>query len=488
MSAVGWLDGAAWGVEESEEEGAAAPLGVSPRLEPWQAPEPEPEPEPELQPAPHRSVPAHARRSDWTLFGCERRRLQFTHGGQGDGTSELVRYYLDNGTRRHPRHVAVEKPLSGEGTALLHGDYGRRISPSAEGLAWHLVQQRALLGQARVLELGAGLGLAGLAAAVWSDAAAVDLTDGDPAVVATLQRTIAHNDAACFGSTQVSARLLEWEVATPEPLSDDEKYDVIIAADTVYQKESHAALLSTIRRLLKPRGSVLLMASRRNGSLDTFIAAANTGVAAFPFVGVSVDWEGSVAFSSMKCAPVLVRMASPVVAKATTVTSSAKRVRKPREESKRSKPPRAASVSGSPVRAAAAAIRLARKAKALSAPDLGRRAKSVGLEKLAVPRNAPSERRRPAPKPAAEAPEPAPAPAPAPASAAPAPGRSRRTKARKPRASAPKEDDGDALCILCRRAFADMPLLQVGPSALLLRMASLQAHRLPDRLSKRSRA
>ena len=95
-----------------------------------------------------------------------------------------------------------------------------------------------------------------------------------------------------------------------------------IAADTVYLKESHGALLSTIRRLLKPRGSVLLMASRRNGSLDTFIAAANTGVAAFPFVGVSVDWEGSVAISSMKCAPVLVRMASPVVANATTATSS----------------------------------------------------------------------------------------------------------------------------------------------------------------------
>ena len=68
----------------------------------------------------------------------------------------------------------------------------------------------------------------------------------------------------------MSARLLEWEVATPEPLSDGEKYDVIIAADTVYLKESHGALLSTIRRLLKPRGSVLLMASRRNGSLDTF--------------------------------------------------------------------------------------------------------------------------------------------------------------------------------------------------------------------------
>lgn len=78
----------------------------------------------------------------------------------------------------------------------------------------------------RVLELGAGAGLAGMVLAATGLAREVVLTDGNPTVVATLQLNVQRNTAA-FSRTKVSAHMLHWA-----------KYDghlgffdVVIAAD-----------------------------------------------------------------------------------------------------------------------------------------------------------------------------------------------------------------------------------------------------------------
>jgi predicted nicotinamide N-methyase len=76
------------------------------------------------------------------------------------------------------------------------------------------------------LELGAGVGLAGLALAASGFAAEVVLTDGNPTAVAALQGNVQRN-AASFGATKVSADLLHW--ATYDGALGT--FDVIIAAD-----------------------------------------------------------------------------------------------------------------------------------------------------------------------------------------------------------------------------------------------------------------
>lgn len=103
----------------------------------------------------------------------------------------------------------------------------------------------------RVLELGAGTGLVGLAfAAIWGCSASVHLTDL-PAILPNLAHNVTLNkeildkaDADC------TTGVLDWSV-DDEPLpSDEEKYEVILAADPLYSSKHPPWLVQTIDRWL----------------------------------------------------------------------------------------------------------------------------------------------------------------------------------------------------------------------------------------------
>eukprot|EP01043_Picozoa_sp_COSAG02_P079538 COSAG02_NODE_18457_length_937_cov_0.778043_1_plen_289_part_01 len=246
-------------------------------------------------------------RSDWGLFTCRRR--EEVDSGQ-HGRSQIYTYALDRPLKGCEGGVDVLKPISGLGAeGLMHGNFARRVSPSLEALSWRVATRRKNFKGAKVLELGAGLGLTGLATAVWTDAALVELTDGDPEVVNTLQRSIELNHDR-FGDTVVRARLLHWN--TTDALSDsDEQFDVVLAGDTVYLTDSHTAHLATIRRWLKPNGLAMMMASTRNGSLHKFVEQAKQ---VFPLVKTSTNYDAMVSKTftqgkvKMKCYPVLVQL------------------------------------------------------------------------------------------------------------------------------------------------------------------------------------
>jgi predicted nicotinamide N-methyase len=392
MAVQGWITGSAWldSAEDDDDDaadakasglatppppyrvsasGASAELARNWRMQP----EPEPEPEPASSPRAadllaqlseleggnselHKQQQQHQQqqrspeqlagreagisgRSDWKLFHCERRQID------GEERAQLVTFSQrplsrSDSTRRLDEggfpSVAIVKP--GAGTVLQHGDYGRRVSASAEALAFYACapKQQALLQNKRVLEIGAGLGLPGLAVATWTDAESVDLTDGDPVVVQNLQQSIQKNHrcgssegggggggrgagrgggGGGFGGTRVNARQLDWEVPSAAVHEEEELYDIVLASDTVGHRlghDSHSPLLSTVRRWLKPNGLVLFMASR-DYHLEQFMQAANQGAQAFGFVGQSLEYDGSSAFRGMKCGPVLIRMTNPRV-------------------------------------------------------------------------------------------------------------------------------------------------------------------------------
>ncbi|MCJ1248108.1 hypothetical protein MMC30_005323 [Trapelia coarctata] len=104
----------------------------------------------------------------------------------------------------------------------------------------------------RVLELGAGTGLVGIAAAS-TFATHVDLTDlpeicGNLAYNCLKNETVIHEHG---GST--SAFPLDWSDLPPEQGSSvDNKYDVILAADSLYSSQHPAMLTSAIVWYLKP--------------------------------------------------------------------------------------------------------------------------------------------------------------------------------------------------------------------------------------------
>jgi predicted nicotinamide N-methyase len=111
--------------------------------------------------------------------------------------------------------------------------------PSAITTA-HLVGTTNLIDSStRILELGCGVGLAGLAAA--ARGATVTLTDGDPSAIPLLERNIAHNHLTdrCTGA------VFRWE----DPPDPSWQPELILGCDVLYQPASHPLLARLIRTL-----------------------------------------------------------------------------------------------------------------------------------------------------------------------------------------------------------------------------------------------
>lgn len=93
---------------------------------------------------------------------------------------------------------------------LITQSSGGTVWDAAIVLATYLVDNaKQLVRGRRVLEVGAGLGLAGLAAAA-SGASHVHITDFDAAVVANIERNIAANAEECAEAAVLEARLLDF--------------------------------------------------------------------------------------------------------------------------------------------------------------------------------------------------------------------------------------------------------------------------------------
>ena len=128
-----------------------------------------------------------------------------------------------------PRHDSVEPTVP----------YWVNVWPASVALGRRLVKLR--LGGCRVLELGAGVGIAGIAAA--HAGARVLLTDNQPSALAVAAQNAARNHLA------VRTRLLDW--CTP---GWAEPFDLVIAADVLYE-----------RRLVEPLAALLPALVGRNG-------------------------------------------------------------------------------------------------------------------------------------------------------------------------------------------------------------------------------
>ena len=98
-----------------------------------------------------------------------------------------------------------------------------------------------------ILELGAGLGVAGITAAALGHA--VTLTEYDPNALLFLQANVAQNNC-----DQAKVRRLDWFQPDLEG-----RFDLIIGAELVYQDEAVDALGALFNRYLNPQGRVVLV-------------------------------------------------------------------------------------------------------------------------------------------------------------------------------------------------------------------------------------
>jgi predicted nicotinamide N-methyase len=123
--------------------------------------------------------------------------------------------------------------------------YWAELWPSSLALA-RVVARRPLTGR-RTIELGCGLGLPAIAAAVAG--ARVLATDWAPDAVAMTARNAERNGAA------LQARLFRWDAA-PEPLGPP--WPLVLASDVLYEARNVAPLLALLPRLTAATGEVWL--------------------------------------------------------------------------------------------------------------------------------------------------------------------------------------------------------------------------------------
>lgn len=127
------------------------------------------------------------------------------------------------------------------------------ITSAAVALARHIESHSEYFAGKRVIELGCGLGLAGIAAGLAG--ANVLFTDYIPQALEFAERNARLNglDSGAF-----STRVLDWE--HPGTLQE---FDVVFGSEIVYDYFFHGSLVRLLQRILKPRGSILIADRKR---------------------------------------------------------------------------------------------------------------------------------------------------------------------------------------------------------------------------------
>lgn len=144
--------------------------------------------------------------------------------------------------------VALDEP------GMTEDMLGKLTWGSSLMLAKRLAREPQLVKQLAVLELGAGTGLAGIAAKLVG-AHTVHVTDL-PEIVPNLANNVAKNNVEC------SSYALDW--CKPQfPFADPPHIDVCLISDPVYSKEHPAFLLNAVR--LVNADTVLLQLPLRKG-------------------------------------------------------------------------------------------------------------------------------------------------------------------------------------------------------------------------------
>jgi ETFB lysine methyltransferase len=146
--------------------------------------------------------------------------------------------------------------------------YWAELWASSPVLAGHLRRRPGLAGR-ELLELGCGLGLAGIAAA--QAGATVVMTDYEEDALEFARFNAAMNlDPGEL--SRVTFRCMDWrEAEIPET------FDVIMGADITYERRNFDPLITLVRRLLRPGGTFLLTDPDRDIGRDFIRLAASEG-------------------------------------------------------------------------------------------------------------------------------------------------------------------------------------------------------------------
>ena len=157
--------------------------------------------------------------------------------------------------------------------------YWTELWPAAVAMAHYIVQRLPLDGR-RVLELGCGLGLVGVVAALHG--AQVLCTDYEEAALAFARHNARRN--AC---PQMRVQLMDWRRPTLR-----RRYDYILASDVIYEARNFGPLVAILRRYLARGGLAVFSEPGRVNAVPFFALVRQYGLTCktehWP-----LEWEGT---------------------------------------------------------------------------------------------------------------------------------------------------------------------------------------------------
>ncbi|KAJ8901319.1 hypothetical protein NDN08_007167 [Rhodosorus marinus] len=183
-----------------------------------------------------------SRRADVDLSGLDR---------LGVEVSDLKRFVIVNG--------------GSEGESdLVAGEYegGRKLWESSVDLVQYCASEKFSFSGKRVLELGCGHALPSIFAAQ-QGAAELSLLDFNEDVLRNITEPNLQLNGLGASETSCKTRLFhgDW-AALPDLLRDEDRFDIILSAETVYSPLSMKSLAQTILRLLSNKNGTALVAGK----------------------------------------------------------------------------------------------------------------------------------------------------------------------------------------------------------------------------------
>lgn len=156
--------------------------------------------------------------------------------------------------------------------------YWSELWPASVAMAHYIVQRLPLAGR-HVLELGCGLGLVGLVAAL--EGAQVLSTDYEAEAL-----DFARYNARRNGCQRARFRCMDWRYPTLR-----RRYDYILAADVIYEARNFTPLVLLLRRYLARGGVALFSEPRRVNAVPFFALVRQHGLLCDTEV-YPLAWEG----------------------------------------------------------------------------------------------------------------------------------------------------------------------------------------------------
>ncbi|PHH72444.1 hypothetical protein CDD80_4547 [Ophiocordyceps camponoti-rufipedis] len=193
-----------------------------------------------------------------------------------------VRHHVSS-LRRHDGMERWDEPavtlLESPWLVSAAGTTGLRTWEAALHLGQYLCLHRGLVAGKRVLELGAGTGYVSILCAKHLSCAHAVATDGSDEVVSKLAENFALNHV---DPSRLMAMKLQWGGEDDEAEDDEVQtpgsYDVVLAADVIYDTRAVPALVATISHLVEARAGTeaYISATRRNErTLEVFADACH---------------------------------------------------------------------------------------------------------------------------------------------------------------------------------------------------------------------